>query len=225
MGETPVTDLTKFIVFKPVQGGYVYRSPNVWLVGSSPHYLLGEKQKAEILGMIASISTRLLWIIGISALTLSVVLGTSLFVLAGHSNLHGVTEVLLWFALMFSLYAGFLISRQVLLSKLRPILAGLPTTDERITMAEIRAEFGRATPPVVLSPARRRVLRICLILMPLLMIALLISRALDMREATHEPMRQTLYLANADLAGLLILLSLFWVVYVLLRRREWYAKA
>ena len=221
MGETPVTDLTKFIVFKPVQGGYVYRSPNVWLVGSSPHYLLGEKQKAEILGMIASISTRLLWIIGISALTLSVVLGTSLFVLAGHSNLHGVTEVLLWFALMFSLYAGFLISRQVLLSKPRPILAGLPTTDERITMAEIR----QATPPVVLSPARRRVLRICLILMPLLMIALLISRALDMHEATHEPMRQTLYLANADLAGLLILLSFFWVVYVLLRRREWYAKA
>jgi hypothetical protein len=220
-----VTDLTKFVVFKPVQGGYVYRSPNVWLVGSSPHYLVGEKQKAEILGMIASISTRLLWIIGISALVLSVVLGTSLFVLADHSNLHGFREVLLWFALMFSLYAGFLISRQVLLSKLRPILAGLPTTDERITLAEIRDEFGRATPPVVLSPARRRVLRICLIMMPLIMIGLLISRTLDMHEATHEPMLQTVYRANADLAGLCILLSLLWVVYVLLRRREWYTKA
>jgi hypothetical protein len=220
-----VTDLTKFVVFKPVQGGYVYRSPNVWLVGSSPHYVVGEKQKAEILDMIASISTRLLWIIGISALILSLVLGTSLFVWADHTNLHGFREVLLWIALMFSLYAGFLISRQVLLSKLRPILAGLPTTDERITLAEIRAEFGRATPPVVLSPARRRVLRICLIMMPLIMIGLLISRALDMREATHEPMLQTLYRANADLAGLGILLSLFWVVYVLLRRREWYTKA
>jgi hypothetical protein len=46
-----------------------------------------------------------------------------------------------------------------------------------------------------------------------------------MHEATHEPMQQTLYRANADLAGLCILLSLLWVVYVLLRRREWYAKA
>jgi hypothetical protein len=221
MGETPVTDLTKFVVFKPVQGGYVYRSPNVWLVGSSPHYLVDEKQKADIRGTIASISTRLLWIIGVSALTISVVLGTGVFVWADHANLHGFREVLLWIALMFSVYAGFLISRQVLLSRLRPILVGLPTTDERITMAEIR----QATPPVVLSPARRRVLRICLIMMPLIMIGLLISRALDMHEATHEPMLQTVYRANADLAGLCILLSLLWVVYVLLRRREWYTKA
>ena len=224
MGETPVTDLTKFIVFKPVQDGYVYRAPNVWLVGSSPHYLVDEKQKADIRATIASISTRLLWITGVSALTISVALGTGLFVWAGRSKLHGFREVLLWIALMFSLYAGFFISRQVLLRKLRPILASLPTTDERITLTEIRAEFGRATPPVVLSPARRRVLRICLILMPLLMIGLSISRALDMHDATHEPIFHALYLANANPLGIIIALNFVLVFVILVRQKAWYAR-
>jgi hypothetical protein len=220
-----MADFAKLVFFKPVDSGYIYRSPNVWLVGSSPHYLVNESQKAEILGTIASIGARLLWIIGVSAVTLSVVLGTSVFVWADHSHFYGFREVLLWIALMFSLYAAFLISRQVLLSKLRPILAGLPTTNERVTISEMREEIRRAKPTLTLSPTRKKVLRICLIIMPLTMIALLISRAADMHEATHEPMLQALYLANADFGGLVILLTLYWIAFVLLRRREWYTKA
>ena len=51
-------------------------------------------------------------------------------------------------AIVFSLYGALLISRRVLLTRLQPIIAGLPATDERITIADVR----NAAPPVVLSP-------------------------------------------------------------------------
>jgi hypothetical protein len=114
---------------------------------------------------------------------------------------------------------------QVLLSNLRPILAGLPTTKEGVSDAEMREELRRAKPTVTLSPTRRKVLRMGLIVMPFIMIALFISRAVDRREAAHEPILQALYLANAAFGALVILLSLYWVAFVLLRRREWYTKA
>jgi len=128
-------------------------------------------------------------------------------------------DVLIGISVLVALYGALFISRRVLLSRLRPITAGLPTTDERITTADIRSR----TPPVVLSPTRLRILKICFILMPFILVSLLISRAVDMHQETHQPMLQALYLANGNLGGFTIIFTLGVFLYggLLFIRRKW----
>jgi hypothetical protein len=106
--------------------------------------------------------------------------------------------------LSFSLYGALLISRRVLLVRLHPIIARLPATDERITIADVR----NAAPRVVLSPTRQLILKICFTLMPFILVALVISRAVDMQEETHKPLLQALSDANANPGGLTIIFNL-----------------
>jgi hypothetical protein len=218
--EKTMGDLAKYIFFKPINHGYVYSSPNVWLIGSSQNYIVDEAQKEEIRRTINSMSPRLLWIPIVGSLSFSAVLVTSVFLWANRFNLHAFREVLALIAILFSIYLGLLISRQILLRKLRPILIGLPTTSERATIAEIREALPKAT----LSPARRRVLRVCLIIMPIAMLGLLVSRAADMHDATHQPIIEALYLANANALGVVILFNLIWCGIVLIRGKAWYMK-
>jgi hypothetical protein len=79
------------------------------------------------------------------------------------------------------------------------------------------------TPAVVLSPTRLRILKVCFILMPFILVSLLISRAVDMHQETHQPMRQALYDANANLGGLIIIFALgtFLFFGLLFIRRQW----
>jgi hypothetical protein len=196
------------ILFKPVADGYVYRRPNAWVFGAGRHYLVNEQQKGEILRTITSSSRQLFWITGISWVALSVLLVKAVLMWIDRADHPTLSNIIIWVALISSLYAALLLSRQVLSSRLRPILAVLPVTNERITRQPI---------PVVLSPARQKVLTICLILMPFLLVAILISRAADMREETHEPMSQALYLANADLLWVIIAWNLFWLGALLIR--------
>jgi hypothetical protein len=81
-----MADLAKFVVFKPVVGGYVYRTPNAWGFRPGRHYLVNDHQKAEILRTIASSSRRLLWVTGISWMTLSVLLGTVVLTWVDRAN-------------------------------------------------------------------------------------------------------------------------------------------
>jgi hypothetical protein len=157
-------------------------------------------------------------IITASWVTLSI-LFTTAALWAAQSPSHGVRDVLIAISVVFSLYGALLISRRVLLSRLRPITAGLPTTDERITRADVRS----TAPPVVLSSARLRILKVCFILMPFILVSLLISRAVDMHQETNQTMLQTLYEANANLGGLIIIfaLGIFLFFGLLFIRRQW----
>jgi hypothetical protein len=76
-----------------------------------------------------------------------------------------------------------------------------------------------------LSPARQKVLTICSILMPFLLVAILISRAVDMHEATHQPIFQALFLANADFLWLIIAWNVVWVGAILIRNKSSRANA
>jgi biotin transporter BioY len=44
--------------------------------------------------------------------------------------------------------------------------------------------------------------------MPFILVSLLISRAADLHQETHQPMLQALYDANANLGGLIIIFAL-----------------
>jgi len=201
-----MSNLSKYVIFKPVPGGYVYRIPNAWVFGSGVHLLVDDGQKAAIIKTMDSVP--LFPIIAASWVTLSILFGTAAL-WAAQSPSHGVRDVLVATSVVFSLYGALFISRRVLLSRLRPVLAGLPKTDERITSADIRG----STPPAVLSPTRLRILKVCLGLMPLILVSLLISRAVDMHQETHEPMLESLLLANTDLGGWIILLGVAACLY------------
>jgi hypothetical protein len=211
-----MSNASKYVIFKPVPGGYVYRVPNAWVFGSGVHLLVDEGQKAAIIKAIDSVP--LFPIIAASWVILSILFGTAAL-WAAQSPSHGVRNVLVTASIIFSLYGALFISRRVLMSRLRPITAGLPTTDERITRADRRT----TAPAVVLSPTRLRILKVCFILMPFILVSLLISRAVDMHEETHQPMMQALFDANTDVGGLIIIfgLGIFLFFGLLFIRRQW----
>jgi hypothetical protein len=214
--ERVMSNLSKYVIFKPVPGGYVYRIPNAWVFGSGEHLLVNDGQKAAIIKAMDSVP--LFPIIAASWLTLSILIGTAAL-WAAQPPSDGIRHFLVATSIVLSLYGALFISRRVLLSRLRPITAGLPTSDERITRADMRT----TTPSVVLSPTRLRILKLCFILMPLILVSLLISRAADMHQETHEPMRQALYEANANLGGVIIVfgLGIFLFFGLLFIRRQW----
>jgi hypothetical protein len=59
-----VTDLGKFLVFKPVSDGYVYRAPNQWLFGTRAHFLVTDSQRATLLATATSSTQPVLWLTG-----------------------------------------------------------------------------------------------------------------------------------------------------------------
>jgi hypothetical protein len=209
-----MSNLSQYVIFKPVPGGYVYRVPNGWVFGSGTHLLVDDNQKAAITRTMDSVP--LFPIIAGSWVALSVLFGTAAL-WSAQSPSHGY--VLVAISVLFALYGALFISRRVLLSRLWPIIGGLPTTDERITRADIRSK----TPPVVLSPTRLKILKVCFIFMPFILVALFISRAVDMHQETQQPMLQALYLANANFAGLSIVFALGLFLYfgLLFIRRQW----
>ena len=211
-----MSNLSKYVTFKPVPGGYVYRIPNAWVFGSGVHLLVNDGQKAAIVKTMDSVP--LFPIIAASWVTLSILLGTAALWVA-QSPSYSASNVLIGISVVFSLYGALFISRRVLLSRLQPIIAGLPTTDEQITRADLRI----TTPPVVLSPTRMRILKACFIMMPFILVSLLLSRAVDMHQETHQPMLQAIYDANANLGGLIIALGLgtFLFFGLLFIRRRW----
>jgi hypothetical protein len=210
-----MSNLSKYFFFKPVAGGYVCRMPaNARIFGSGVHLLVDEDQKTAIIRTIDSVPFFL--VLASSWVVLSVLFGTAALWIAQSAS-H--TGLLIGSSVLLALYGALSTSRSVLSSRLRPIIAGLPTTDERITKEDIRSK----TPPVVLSPTRLRILKACFILMPFILVSLLISRAADMHQETHQPMLQTLYLANSNFGGLIIMLTggVFLYGGLLFIRRKW----
>lgn len=211
-----MSNLSKFVIFKPTLGGYVYRIPNAWVFGSGVHLLVNEGQKAAIIRTMDSVP--LFPIIAASWVILSILLGM-IALWAAQSFSPNLRDVLIGSSVLLSIYGALFISRRVLLSRLWPIIGGLPTTDERITSADVRS----TTPPVALSPTRLRILKVCLILMPFILVSLFISRAVDMHQETQQPLVQALYLANANFGGLIIIFATGACLYsgLLFMRRQW----
>jgi hypothetical protein len=202
-----VTDFGKFVVFKPVSGGYVYGAPNAWLFGSREYFLVTEGQKAAILAAVTSSTRPVLWITGISWIALSALLGTALSLWAYRSGYYaaGLNGVSAMIAMILSIYPAFVISRQLLLRRLRPILATLPPTNERITSLEERQAIQAIAVPI--SPTRRRIVKIASVVAMAGTLGVMIARAIDMYEPNQSKLL-TLYLANANLYGLLNIVTI-----------------
>jgi hypothetical protein len=110
-------------------------------------------------------------------------------------------------AMILSIYPAFVISRQLLLHRLRPILATLPPTNERITSLEVRQAMQAVAKPISISPTRRRIVRIASVVVIAATFAGMIARAINMYEPNQSKLH-TLYFANANLYGLLNIVTI-----------------
>jgi hypothetical protein len=216
-----MTNIGNFAVFKPVPGGYVYRKPTIWLFGVSEHVQVNEAQKAAIVAVITAASPAVLGATALAWVACSLLIGAALWWLAGQGGdgAAGFAAAVAVAATVLAIYPAFVLSRQLLLRRLRPVIAGLPRSDEPITVADERrllaaALAGGAKP--VLSPARRKLLRLCGGVMFLSTLGAMIGRAADLPGA-YDSKLAAFYAANANLSGLnlvfIIALSVFLMLF------------
>jgi hypothetical protein len=111
--------------FKRVPEGWLYRAPSPWLLGPARHYLLDEAQKTELAGLHRRgwrlLVLAIVVVVAAAVPLTSAELGHPLAVLAAHA-LIGLTIGVLWNA--------------YLVRTVRPVIAGLTPTAQRITRGE-----------------------------------------------------------------------------------------
>jgi hypothetical protein len=115
------------IAFKRVPEGYVYQAPNPWLFGRGRYYVVNEAQQAELSACHRQMWRHLFWAIVIGA-------GVALPFAAPRFEEHSV--VTLGISVLIGLVIGFAVNLH-LAGKVRPLLAGLTPTAERITQSDI----------------------------------------------------------------------------------------
>ena len=114
--------------FKRVPEGWVYRAPNPWLLGRSRYYLVSEKQKSEIAG-----HHRRMWLFLLLGITVIAAVGAPL-TLAGFDEQQVVLSLAT--AALLGLIVGF-VANAWLWRTIRPIIADLPPTTQRIAQSEV----------------------------------------------------------------------------------------
>src|SRR6266700_326967 len=124
--------------FKPTAGGYVFQAQNPWLLGPSRHYLVNEAQKAEL---VACLRRRLRVILPGAAIFMLIALGILMF--AGSSadalglSTWGFVALLAFTLVLLSAIVPHL----YLMRLIRPLIARLQRTDERITFRDRHGGF------------------------------------------------------------------------------------
>jgi hypothetical protein len=112
------------VAFKRLdQGAWLFKGPKPWLVGPPPHYVVNDAQKAAI-------AKRLRWSKRISILMLVFFLVVLGFVAA---RLPEVPLEIAWYCAVPVLIALVIGGRYL---AIRPLVAGLPRSSDRITFAE-----------------------------------------------------------------------------------------
>jgi hypothetical protein len=114
--------------FKRVPEGWVYRIPNPWLLGRSRYYLVSEKQKSEIAG-----HHRRMWLFLLLGIAVIAAVGAPL-TLAGFDEQQVVLSLAT--AALLGLIVGFA-ANAWLCRTIRPIIANLTPTTQRITQSEV----------------------------------------------------------------------------------------
>jgi hypothetical protein len=137
----------KSALFKAVPDGWVFRSPNPWVFGDTPHYLVNDVQKAEIEAIIVPRRPGVVGALLVAGIVAWVIVVTTfMWALTGHKDPTpgdiGVMVILILIPLLALLpIAGFVQRR-----RLRPVLSGAPLTTERISYGEVLQNVRAGTP-------------------------------------------------------------------------------
>jgi hypothetical protein len=138
------------IRFKPVPGGYVFQSPA--FTGDGRNHIVNEAQKTAIINIL---ERWVLLVLLLVLLALPLMMAVGVIVIAQVAAIwhpspgEAAGEVLAWFVLAAVVIAFVLIAYAR--RRLRPLLATLPTTAERITFRERSETAARKTSGAVLG--------------------------------------------------------------------------
>ncbi len=130
----------EFGVFKKVEDGYVFRAPALWLFGASRYFLVNEAQKAEIMEILKlqqpARPVRFGLILGVF-----IVITVMAWAYFGyHDHDPGISDYFLLIAMLFAaIFVLLQVFAWVQLYRLRPALAHLPRSEDRISFSELRA--------------------------------------------------------------------------------------
>jgi len=127
------------VLFKQVAGGYVFQAPNPWVFGPTSRYLVNDAQKAALLAIITPRRP----VLRIALITAVIVIwagaaGAIVWALSRHDP-PTVADVLAIFALvLLPIYLAWVFALRRNASRMRPVLAEAPRTQDRITGGELR---------------------------------------------------------------------------------------
>ncbi len=134
------------VLFKRVAGGYIFQQPNPWLFGRSSRYIVDEAQKAAILAIIMPRRP----VLRIAVITAAILLWTAAVATAvwafgsGHDSPTAGDFVAIFGLIVVPIVGALIFALQRNLRRMRPILAGAPPTDEKITRGELRHAMANA---------------------------------------------------------------------------------
>jgi hypothetical protein len=135
--------------FMPVAGGYLLQLPNRWFVGRPQRYLVDETQKAPIQAIMRrrrSLVIRLLF--AYFALVVAFIL-----LLVWSMGPHGSTSLSIAIGIgyvVLTIATLVLAPQHYMMRKLAPLLAELPTTEQRIKLADQMRNLAKAMPATLL---------------------------------------------------------------------------
>ncbi len=130
----------EYSMFKKVANGYVFRAPAFRLFGTGRHYLVNEAQKAQIVEILKLKEPNRSIVMGLvfGAVIVVVVMAWAYF--GYHDSEPGIAGYLLMMVMVLaSIFALAQVFTWVQFYRLKPVLAHLPRSEERISFSELRA--------------------------------------------------------------------------------------
>jgi len=120
------------LTFRPVEGGrYLYAAPSLWLFGRKRHYVVNAEQKAALASVHRTMMRYVFWTIIVAAVTCAPLAGAFL---PSQSN---AQQLLFLSVTTLTGVAIGLALNALLLHRLKPIIATLTPSDERITRRDV----------------------------------------------------------------------------------------
>jgi FtsH-binding integral membrane protein len=119
------------LTFRPVEGGFLYAAPNHWLLGRRRHYFVNAEQKALLASAHRTMMQQAFWTIIIGAGACGPIAGGFLL---SHSNAQQLAYLGAW--ALVGIAVG-LILNMLLLRRIKPIIATLTPSSERITRRDM----------------------------------------------------------------------------------------
>jgi hypothetical protein len=133
------------VLFKRVGDHYVYQSPNPWIFGRKKQYLVTEAQKAELMKLIAARRPKLrITLITAGVLFWLAAATVIASTLSPHENPTGLDALAIAALVLIPGYLACVAALYKQQSRIRPIVADAPLTDERITRSELRKAMTKA---------------------------------------------------------------------------------
>jgi hypothetical protein len=128
--------------FKRADGGYIYSSPNPWLFGPTVNYVVTEAEKAAIANRIRD-TLRAIKPVALAAMIVMPIFLIGVIALVVWS---GASSYIIYASefVVIGLYIG--LTHRYSMRRLRPLIANLPRTSERITLRAKTAKFSAVVP-------------------------------------------------------------------------------